>query len=118
MTQKELFTYTNTVILCELMEDYLTQLKDTPVYRNRIKLNCKELSADIEKVLVIELPKLYAVDEVFTVNLMNEMKDLIHNIAELGGDDIIAISQLIKAFKQDKDKFLDNFQLTLKRLDE
>jgi hypothetical protein len=116
MTTTELHIYTNVVLLSDLMIDYMDQIKDTPKYRNRIKLNCTELSADLEKVLITDLPKLYEQDELITVNCMREMKDLIENISSCAPDDLLAIGQLIKSYKENKEVFLDKHQITLREL--
>jgi len=117
MTETQLFIYANTVICTELLSNYLEDLKDTPVYRQQIKhLSCN-LSNELEKMLKIELPKVFEVDEQFTVNLMRDYKGLVENLTSASADDLIVISQLIKSYKEDKDKFLDKFEITLKQID-
>lgn len=118
MTSKQLFTYTNTVICTELLSNYLEELKNTPVYRQQIKHLSGNLSNEIEKMLKTELPKVFEVDEMFTVNLMREYKDLVENITSASADDLIVIGQLIKEYKKDNNKFLDKFEITLTKIDE
>ena len=67
MTDKQLFTYTNTVICAELLSNYLEDLKETPVYRQQIKHLSGNLSTELEKMLKTELPKIFAVEEQFTI---------------------------------------------------
>ena len=117
MKESQLFTYTNTVICAELLSNYLEDLKDTPVYRHMIKSHSKQLSAELEKMLNIELPKVFEVDEMFTVNLMREFKSLVENIASSSADDLILYSQVINRIKEDKEAFLDKFEITLTKLD-
>lgn len=118
MKETELFTYTNLIICAELMVNYQDELKNTPVYKQQIKNYSKNLQEELEKMLKVELPKLYSVDEQFLVNIMREYKDLVENLTSTGADDLIAISQIIKEYKKDKDTFLDKHQLTLKKIDE
>jgi hypothetical protein len=118
MTEKQLFTYTNTVICSELLSNYLEDLKNTPVYRQQIKHLSGNLSAELEKMLKTELPKIFDVEEEFTVNLMRDYKDLVENMTSASADDLIVISQLIKAYKGDRDKFLDKFEINLTKIDE
>jgi transcription initiation factor IIF auxiliary subunit len=118
MTEKQLFTYTNTVIASELLSNYLEDLKDTPVYRQQIKHHSKELALELEKMLKTELPKIFEVEEEFTVNLMRDYKDLVENLTSASADDLMVISQLIKAYKGDRDKFLDKFEINLTKIDE
>lgn len=118
MTEKQLFTYTNTVICTELLSNYLDDLKNTPVYRQQIKHLSGNLSTELEKMLKTELPKIFDVDEMFTVNLMREYKDVVENITSASADDLIVIGQLIKEYNKDKDKFLDKFEITLTKIDE
>ena len=117
MTEKQLFTYTNTVICAELLSNYLEDLKETPVYRQQIKNLSSNLSNELEKMLKTELPKIFQVDEMFTVNVMREYKDVVENLTSASADDLIVIGQLIKAYKSDKDAFLDKFEITLKQID-
>lgn len=117
MTEKQLFTYTNTVICAELLSNYLEDLKETSVYRHQIKRDVITLSAELEKVLKIELPKIFDIDEMFTVNLMREFKSLVENIASSSADDLILYSQVINKIKEDKEAFLDKFEINLKELD-
>ena len=118
MTEKQLFTYTNTVICAELLSNYLEELKETPVYRQQIKHLSGNLSTELEKMLKTELPKIFQVDEMFTVNLMREYKDLVENLTTASADDLIVIGQLIKEYKKDSSKFLDKFEITLTKIDE
>lgn len=113
MTEKQLFTYTNTVICAELLSNYLDDLKDTPLYRQQIKNLSSNLSAELEKMLKTELPKIFHVDEMFTLNLMREYKDVVENLTSASADDLIVIGQLIKEYKKDNNKFLDKFEITL-----
>lgn len=118
MTESKLFTYTNTIICAELLSNYLEELKDTPLYRQRLKNISNGLVIELESLLKKELPKIYSVEEQFVVNLMREYKDLVESITSSGGDDLIVISQLIKEYKLDRDKFLNKFEITLKKIDE
>ncbi len=118
MTQEQLFTYTNTVICAELLSNYLDDLKETPVYRQQIKHLSGNLSTELEKMLKTELPKIFEVDEMFTVNLMRKYKDVVENLTSASADDLIVIGQLIKEYNKDKDKFLDKFEITLTKIDE
>ena len=118
MTDKQLLTYTNTVICSELLSNYLEDLKETPVYRQQIKHLSGNLSNELEKMLKIELPEIFDVNEEFTVNLMKDYKDLVENLTSASADDLIVISQLIKTYKADRDKFLDKFEITLTKIDE
>ncbi len=118
MTDKQLLTYTNTVICSELLSNYIEDLKETPVYRQQIKHLSGNLSNELEKMLKIELPKIFDVNEEFTVNLMKDYKDLVENLTSASADDLIVISQLIKTYKADRDKFLDKFEITLTKIDE
>lgn len=118
MKESQLFTYTNTVICAELLSNYLEELKGTPVYRQQIKHLSGNLSNEIEKMLKTELPKVFDVDEAFTLNLMREFKDLVENISSASADDLMIIGQLIKAYKVDRDKFLDKFEITLTKINE
>lgn len=118
MTEKQLFTYTNAVICSELLSSYLEELKNTPVYRQQIKHLSTNLSAELEKMLKIELPKIFDVDEMFTLNLMRNYKDLVELITSLQGDDLMVLSQLIKEYNRDRDKFLDKFEIMLTKLDD
>jgi hypothetical protein len=117
MTEKQLFTYTNTVICAELLSNYFDSLKETPVYRHMIKVHSKQLSTELEKMLKTELPKIFQVDEVFTVNLMREYKDLVENLTSASADDLIVIGQLIKEYNKDSSKFIDKFEITLTKID-
>lgn len=118
MTNKQLFTYTNTVICAELLSNYLEELKETPVYRQQIKHLSSNLSNELEKMLKTELPKIFQVDEMFTLNIMREYKELVENITSASADDLIVIGQLIKEYKRDNNKFLDKFEITLKQINE
>lgn len=118
MQEKQLFTYTNTIICAELLTNYLDELKDTPLYRQRLKNISNSFVGELELLLSKELPRIYNVDEMFVVNLMREYKDLVENLTSLGGDDLIIIGQMIKEYKQDRDKFLNKFEITLKKIDE
>lgn len=117
MTEKQLFTYTNTVIAAELLSNYLDDLKETPVYRQQIKHLSGNLSAELEKMLKIELPKIFDINEMFTINLMREFKSLVENIASSSADDLILYSQVIDKIKENKEAFLDKFEITLTKLD-
>ena len=118
MTQEQLFTYTNTVIASELLSNYLEDLKGTPVYRQQIRFLSSNLSNELERMLKTELPKIFDVNEEFTVNLMKDYKDLVENLTSASADDLIVISQLIKSYKGDRDKFLDKFEINLTKLNE
>lgn len=117
MKERLLFIYTNVILCAELMVNYQDELSGSPMFKQAIKYNSKNLQIELEKLLKTELPKIYAVDEQFVVNCMKEMKDLIENISTAGADDLIAIGQLVKSYKQDKDKFLEKHQLTLTKID-
>jgi hypothetical protein len=49
---------------------------------------------------------------------MRDYKDLVENLTSASADDLIVISQLIKAYKGDRDKFLDKFEINLTKIDE
>jgi hypothetical protein len=118
MNEKELIIYTNTIIGSELLVNYLEELKETPIYRQRLKNISNSLIEELEQLLIREFPKIYNLDEEFIVNLMREYKDLLENITVCGGNDLIVIGQLIKEYKLDRDKFLNKFKITLKKIDE
>lgn len=118
LTEKDLFTYANVVICGELMSNYIQELKDTPVYRQALKNTCNNAQIEIEKMLDKELPKMYQADELFLTNLMRDFKNLVEQVTSCGPDDLLVISQLIREYKSDKDKFLDKFQITLTKIDE
>lgn len=117
MTEKELFTYVNFIICAELMQEYISDLNGTSVYRQEIKNRCKLLSTDLDKVLSISLPKMFSADEQFTINCMKELKNLVENISSLSMNDLIVYSQLIKDYKENPDRFIDKHQLTLTKIE-
>jgi len=118
ITEKDLFIYTNVVICGELMRNYIDELKDTHVYRQALKNTCNNAQVEIEKMLDKELPKMYQADELFLNNLMRDFKSLVEQITSCGPDDLLVISQLIRDYKNDRDKFLDKFEITLSKIDE
>lgn len=117
LTDKDLFVYANVVICGELMRNYMEELKDTSVYRQALKNSCNGAQVEIEKMLDKELPKMYEADEQFLTNLMNDFKALVEQITSSGPDDLIVISQIIRSYKEDRDKFLDKFEITLTKID-
>lgn len=118
LTDKDLFIYTNVVLGAELVCNYMEELKDTQVYRHALKNTCRTTQFEIEKMLNKELPKMYQADELFLTNLMNDFKSLLEQVSSCGPDDLLVISQLIREYKKDKDRFLDKFDITLNKINE
>jgi len=117
LTEKDLFIYANVVICGELMCNYMEELRDTQVYRQALKNKCNAAQDEIEIMLNKELPKMYQADEQFLTNIMNNFKSLVEDVTSCGPDDLLIISQLISAYKKDKDAFLNKFEITLTKID-
>jgi len=117
LTEKDLFIYANVVICGELMCNYMEELKDTQVYRQALKNKCNGAQDEIERMLNKELPKMYQADEQFLTNIMNNFKSLVEDVTSCGPDDLLIISQLISAYKKDRDAFLNKFEITLTKID-
>lgn len=118
ITEKDLFIYANVVICAELMSNYIEELKDTSLYKQSLKNSCNTSQVEIERMLKTELPRMYEADELFLTNIMNNFKSLVEDVTSCGPDDLLVISQLIKDYKKDRDKFLDKFEITITKIDE
>ena len=77
----------------------------------------KKNAIELEKMLKVELPKIFDVSEEFTLNLMRDYKNLVENLSSVSADDLIVISQLITEYKGDRERFLDKFEITLTKID-
>lgn len=106
----------NFVLCASLMSEYMDELKGTVVYKSKTKILINELSNDMNKRLRADLPKVFAKDEEIVVNMLREMQNVIELISTLTGDDLIAVSQIIKSFADNKDEFLDRNPIILKTL--
>lgn len=118
LTEKDLFIYSNVVICGELMNNYIDELKDTRLYKQGLKNSCNNAQKDIEVMLKSELPRMYEADEMFLNNLMRDFKRLVENITMCGPDDLLVISQIINKYKEDKEAFLEKFEIKLDKIDE
>ena len=113
LTEKDLFIYSNVVICGELMNNYIDELKDTRLYKQGLKNSCNNAQNEIELMLKKELPRMYEADEMFLNNLMRDFKRLVENITMCGPDDLLVISQIINKYKEDKEAFLEKFEIKL-----
>lgn len=118
MTEKENFVYLNTVFCCELLADYMDQLKSTPVYKANIKVNAMQLSNQINRVLHTELPKVFQMDETMTINIMNQFKSLVNSVSDLEPQDLVIISQIIQAYKENREYWLNKHEIVFKELNQ
>lgn len=116
MTEKENFIYLNTVFCCELLSDYMTQLKNTPVYKSNIKVTSNQLSNQINQILHKDLPKVFQMDETMTINIMNQFKGLVNEVAKLNPEDMVVINQIVQAYKDNREYWLTQHEIIFKEL--
>lgn len=114
---KETYSRLNLIIGCSLVIEYLDQLKHTQVYRQGIKHHAKGLSEELEKLLKTDLSKVYSQDEDICVALMKEFENIVKHISTVRPDELMLISQLITAYKQDPEGFNKRNDIVIDKLD-
>lgn len=117
MTKDYSIIHLNMVLTCELLVDFIDELKGTSEYRQSLKSKAKNLEAEIEPILAKNLQRFYDVDEEMTVNTMRNFKELIMNISTLGTNELLLINEVIKDYKANKEEFEAKYHINLTKLD-
>lgn len=116
MTKDYNIIHLNVVLTCELLVDFIDELKGTSEFRQTLKSKAKSLEAEIEPILAKNLQRFYDVDEEMTVNTMRNFKELILNISTLGTNELLLINEVIKDYKANKDIFEVKYPINLTKL--
>lgn len=116
MTKEEHFTYLNSIFCCELLANYLDELKHTSAFKSNLKVSANQLNNQLNIILNKELKKLFSIDEEIVINTMAHYKELIETISTFKLDDLSLINSILKSYSENKEHFLETNEVVIKQL--
>ena len=118
---KKTYNAVNVILLCDILTQSNDELKGTQAYDKDIALHSKGLGEALEKVLGTSLAKMFAIDQEtyqnLALNLDRYQQTMSKAIVDMKPNEFIDLNQIIELYINNKEKFQETFEITLRKID-
>jgi hypothetical protein len=108
-----LITLLNYLITSYLLDACMWELKDTTVYRHKLKQALNAVWKELQPVIDRQLTLLDGTDDEAMWSMMEGMKDLTHELATVRPEQLVALMHILRKFKADPEGVMDLMEVKI-----
>jgi hypothetical protein len=108
-----LITLLNYLITSYLLDACMWELKDTTVYRHKLKQALNTVWKELQPVIDRQLTLLDGTDDAAMYGLMEGMRDLTHELATVRPEQLVALMHIIRKFKENPESVMEQMEVKI-----
>jgi hypothetical protein len=108
-----LITLLNYLITSYLLDACMWELKDTTVYRHKLKQALNTVWKELQPVIDRQLTLLDGTDDEAMWSMMEGMKDLTHELATIRPEQLVALMHILRKFKADPEGVMEMMEVKI-----
>lgn len=108
-----LITLLNYLITSYLLDACMWELKDTSVYRHKLKQALNAVWKELQPVIDRQLTLLDGTDDEAMWSMMEGMKDLTHELATIRPEQLVALMHILRKFKADPEGVMEMMEVKI-----
>jgi hypothetical protein len=110
---RQLIILLNYLITSYLLDACMWELRDTTVYRQSLKQKLNAVWAELQPIIDRDLKLLDDTDNEAMWGLMEGMRDLTRELAEVRPEQLVALMHIIRKFKESPDEVMERMEVVI-----
>jgi uncharacterized protein YjgD (DUF1641 family) len=111
--RRQLILLLNYLITSYLLDACIYELKDTSVFRQKLKKSLNDVWREIQPVIDRDLKLLDGTDDAAMWNMMEGMRDLMAELADMRPENLVGLMHLVRQYKGDPEAFLSKNDIVI-----